>query len=155
MKLTDRLKVEHGVFLLQARWLEDMVKRGAPAEALRATLETIATAEEWHSILEDRLLYPALTETLGADNALLQEVAQDHSELRSLSDKVRSGEFGAEDVLQYVRRLRAHLEREIHRLFVIAEQRISAERLDAMCNWDTEHIFEEAGKRDEWLRSLE
>jgi len=155
MKLTDRLKVEHGVFLLQVRRLEDLVKSGTPAEALRATLETIATAEEWHTLLEDRVLYPALAETLGPDNALLQEVEQDHRDLRALADKVRSAEFASEDVLRYTQRLRRHLEREIHGLFVLAEQRISPERLAAMCNWDAEHIFEEAGKREEWLRSLE
>jgi hemerythrin-like domain-containing protein len=155
MKLTDRLKVEHGVFLLQVRRLEDLVKSGTPAEALRATLETIATAEEWHTLLEDRVLYPALAETLGPDNALLQEVEQDHRDLRTLADKVRSAEFASEDILRYTQRLRRHLEREIHGLFVLAEQRISSERLSAMCNWDAEHIFEEAGKREEWLRSLE
>jgi len=155
MKITDRLKVEHGVFLLQARWLEDLVKSGAPPEALRATLDTVALAEEWHTLLEDRLLYPALAETLGPGNPLLQEVEQDHRALRALSDKVRTGEFGPEDVLAYVQRLRAHLEREIHGLFVLAEQRIAPERLSGMCNWDAEHIFEEAGKREEWLRSLE
>lgn len=155
MKLTDRLKVEHGVFLLQVRRLEDLVKGGTPPEALKATLETIATAEEWHTLLEDRVLYPALAETLGTDNALLQEVERDHRDLRTLADRVRSGRFTPEDVLQYIQRLRRHLEREIHGLFVLAEQRIAPERLATMCNWDAEHIFEEAGKREEWLRSLE
>lgn len=155
MKLTHRLKVEHGIFLLQVRRLEELVKGGAAPETLRATLETIATAEEWHTLLEDRVLYPALAETLGRDNPLLREVDQDHRDLRVLADKVRSAAFTSDDVLRYTQRLRQHLEREIHGLFVLAEQRISPERLDAMCNWDAEHIFEEAGKREEWLRSLE
>jgi hemerythrin-like domain-containing protein len=155
MKITDRLKVEHGVFLLQLRRLQEMAEKGAPMEALRSTLETIAAAEEWHSLLEDRLLYPALAETLGPDNALLAEVAEDHRALRVLADKVRGPEFTREDVAAYGARLRAHLEREIHGMFRLAEQRISPERLSGMCNWDAEHIFEEAGKREEWLRSRE
>ena len=155
MKITDRLKVEHGVFLLQLRRLEEMAARGAPLEAQQATLETIATAEEWHSALEDRLLYPALAETLGEDDAILREVAEDHRALKALSDRVRAGGFTREDVLAYGKRLRSHLEREIHGVFRLAEQRISPERLAGMCNWDAEHIFEEAGKREEWLRSRE
>ncbi len=155
MKITDRLKVEHGVFLLQARRLEDLVQKAAPAEVLRATLETLADAEEWHSLLEDRLLYPALAETLGPDNVHLLEVGQDHRDLRSLADKVRTRAFASEDVTAYVQRLRAHLEREIHGIFKLAELRISPERLSGMCNWDAEHIFEEAGKREEWIKSLE
>lgn len=155
MKITDRLKVEHGVFLLQLRRLQEMVEKQAPAEAVRSTLETIATAEEWHSLLEDRVLYPALAETLGKDDALLQEIAEDHRMLRVLADKVRGASFTVEDVTVYATRLRAHLEREIHGIFRLAEQRISPERLTAMCNWDAEHIFEEAGKREEWLRSIE
>jgi hemerythrin-like domain-containing protein len=155
MKITDRLKVEHGVFLLQLRRLQEMAEKQAPAEALRSTLETIATAEEWHSLLEDRVLYPALAETLGKDNAFLQEVAEDHRMLRVLADKVRGGSFTVEDVTAYATRLRAHLEREIHGIFRLADQRIAPERLAAMCNWDAEHIFEEAGKREEWLRSIE
>jgi hemerythrin-like domain-containing protein len=155
MKITDRLKVEHGVFLLQLRRLDEMAARGAPLEVQQATLETIATAEEWHSALEDRLLYPALAETLGEDNAILREVAEDHRALKALSDRVRAGGFTREDVLAYGKRLRSHLEREIHGVFRLAEQRISPERLAGMCNWDAEHIFEEAGKREEWLRSRE
>jgi hemerythrin-like domain-containing protein len=155
MKITDRLKVEHGVFLLQLRRLQEMVEKNAPAEALRSTLETIATAEEWHSLLEDRVLYPALAETLGKDNALLVEIAEDHRMLRVLADKVRGASFTHEDVTAYAARLRSHLEREIHGIFRLADQRIAPERLAAMCNWDAEHIFEEAGKREEWLRSIE
>jgi hemerythrin-like domain-containing protein len=155
MKITDRLKVEHGVYLLQLRRLEEMAARGAPLEAQQATLDAIATAEEWHSALEDRLLYPALAETLGSDNAILLEVAEDHRALKALADRVRAGGFTREDVLAYGTRLRAHLEREIHGVFRLAEQRISPERLTGMCNWDAEHIFEEAGKREEWLRSRE
>ena len=41
------------------------------------------------------------------------------------------------------------------RLFRLADQRIAPERLAGMCNLDAEHIFEEAGKREEWLRSIE
>jgi hemerythrin-like domain-containing protein len=155
MKITDRLKVEHGVFLLQLRRLQEMSEKGASVEDLRATLETIATAEEWHSVLEDRLLYPALAETLGSDNEVLRDVAEDHRALRALADRVRSGEFTREDVLAYATRLRSHLEREIHGVFRLAEQRISAERLTGMCSWDAEHISAEAGKREEWLRSQE
>ena len=50
MKITDRLKAEHGVFLCQLDHLQDLVRREASLEVLEAVAETIASAEERHVI---------------------------------------------------------------------------------------------------------
>ena len=41
MRITDRLKVEHGVFLQQLRVLRSLVELDAPTPILAAVVETI------------------------------------------------------------------------------------------------------------------
>ena len=47
--------------------------------------------------------------------------------------------------------MRDHLEREIHGLFALAEEWIPAERLESLCKWDEEHLYESLGRRMEWM----
>lgn len=150
MKLTDRLKVEHGVFLKQLSFLEGLAKLDAPANLLAAVAETIALAEEQHSQLEGRLLYPLLEKALGADYAPLRQVAQDHTELAALIARVRAGTAGAPLILELVQVMRDHLEREIHGLFALAEEWIPAERLESLSSWEEEHLYESLGRRSDW-----
>ncbi len=150
MKLTDRLKVEHGIFLKQLAFLEGLVKLDAPPNLLAAVAETIALAEEDHSQLEGRLLYPLLEKAVGSDYGPLQQVAQDHADLSALVERVRGGAPSAKLVLELVNLMRDHLEREIHGLFALAEEWIPAERLEALCNWEEEHLYESLGRRLEW-----
>ena len=150
MKLTDRLKVEHGVFLKQLAFLEGLVKLDAPPNILAVVAETIALAEEDHSQLEGRLLYPLLEQAVGSDYGPLRQVAQDHADLAALVQRVRGGAADAKLILELVNLMRDHLEREIHGLFALAEEWIPAERLEALCNWDEEHLYESLGRRLEW-----
>jgi len=151
MKLTDRLKVEHGIFLKQLAFLEGLVKVGAPATVLAVVAETIALAEEDHSQIESRVLYPVLEKEVGSDYGPLRQVAQDHAALASLIARIRGTEVDAALVLELVTLMRDHLEREIHGLFALADERIPAERLEALCNWDEEHLYESLGRRREWV----
>ena len=154
MKITDRLKVEHGVFLMQLRHLEQMIVARAPVAGVAAAIETIAQAESHHSALEDRLLYPAMAQKLGADCAPLRDVRADHQRIQQLLDKVRAGDTDAQTTLELVGVLRDHMEREIHQVFTLAESVLSEEDLRAMCNWDVQHIFEESGNEALWLERL-
>lgn len=154
MKITDRLKVEHGVFLVQLRRLEQMVAARAPAPALAAAIETIATAELHHSALEDKLLYPAMVEKLGADAPPLRMIAADHQHIQHLLDAIRAGEPDGQSTLELVRTLRDHMEREIHQVFVLAERVLDESQLHGMCNWDVQHIFEESGNEALWLERM-
>jgi len=151
MKLTDRLKVEHGVFLKQLAFLESLVKLGAPGPVLGVVAETIVTAEEDHSQLEGRVLYPELEKALGSDYGPLKQIAQDHADLAALVARIRGGAVDATLVMELVNVLREHLEREIHGMFALAEEWIPAERLEALVNWEEEHLYESMGRRKEWV----
>lgn len=155
MKITERLKVEHGVFLLQLRHLEGLLRRHAHPAVLAAAVETIATAEEHHSLIEDRVLYPALTETVGPDVPPLREIQADHQRIRTLVQTIRSGAFDEAVVSRFIETLREHMEREIHETFALVDEVISAERLASMCNWDVEHVFEESGHGAIWEGRLQ
>ena len=147
MKLTERLKAEHGVFLWQLDHLQRLVRWEAPLEILRAVVETIASAEERHSSVEDRLLYPALARAIGRDFPLLQRSRAAHDELRQLVARIRSGSFDESTVDAFAERLRDHLEREIHDVFALAEEVLSAERLAEMSDWEVDHIREVNARR--------
>ena len=139
MKLTDRLKVEHGVFLKQLAFLEGLVKLDAPSRLLAVVAETIVMAEEDHSQLEGRILYPELEKAVGKDSPGLRQVAEDHAAIAAIVKRVRAGENDAKTILEFVRVMRDHLEREIHGLFALAEESIPAERLEKLSNWEEEH----------------
>jgi hemerythrin-like domain-containing protein len=154
MKLTDRLKVEHGIFLAQLRQLEQMVAVRAPAAALAGAIETIARAELQHSALEDRLLYPALARKVGTDAAPLRTIKADHERIQQQLDAIRAGGPDPEKTSEFVRTLRDHMEREIHEVFVLAERVLPEEELHSMCNWDIQHIFEESGNESLFLERM-
>jgi len=150
MKITERLKAEHGVFLFQLDHLQGLVRSGASRETLMAVVETIASAEERHSRIEDGLLYPALVKVIGREFPLLQKSKMEHDDLRQLIARIRSGSFDAATVDAFAERLREHLEWEIHDVFALAEEMIPAEKLAAMSNWDVDHIYEVNAKRQWW-----
>jgi len=152
MRLTDRLRVEHGVYLLQLRHLEELVSAQASTEAVAAALSTIVIAEEHHSRLEDSVLYPELAQRIGASTEVLVEVRKDHDRLHVLADQARLN-CGAAEVRAYASALREHLEREIHHLFPLAEEIISEPVLASLGNWQEDHIRTELGRPEGWNRS--
>ena len=150
MKITERLKAEHGVFLCELDHLQDLVRREASLEVLGAVAETIAVAEERHARVEDRVLYPALAQAVGSESPLLQRWRTAHAELRQLVARIRTGAFDESTVEAFAQRLRDHMEREIHDVFALAEEVLSEERLAEMSNWDVDHIREVNARRRDW-----
>ena len=153
MRITDRLRVEHGVLLRQLRAIEELQAVGAYPEALRAVVAVLARAEEHHSELEERVLFPALARVLGADHEALRVVGADHARLRAAADHITGGDFGPDDVRLYVATAREHFEREIHGLFVIAEELLGDDALSSMANWNVDHTFESTGRPAPWQRA--
>ena len=141
MKITDRLKVEHGVFLQQLRVLRSLVELKAPHPILAAVVETIATAEEHHS-------------QLGPGSSALLTVAKQHAALRQGIARIRVGDFEVAEVLAFAELLNEHLEHEIHTLFALADEWLTETQLTSMCNWDVEHVYDAAGQRALWMRRL-
>jgi hemerythrin-like domain-containing protein len=152
MKITDRLKVEHGVFLRQLRVLRSLVELKAPNPVLAAVVETIAFAEEQHSHIEEKALYPELAKVLGPGSSALVTVAREHAALRQQVARIRGGEFDAADVVAFADLLHDHLESEIHTLFALADEWLTEAQLVSMCNWNVEHVYEAAGQRALWMR---
>jgi hemerythrin-like domain-containing protein len=152
MRITDRLKVEHGVFLQQLRVLRSLVELKAPHAILAAVVETIAMAEEQHSHIEERALYPALAKVLGPTSPALATVAAEHAALRQRVAKIRGGDFEVADVIAFADTLEDHLEREIHTLFALADEWLTEEQLVSMCNWNVEHVYDAAGQRAVWMQ---
>jgi hemerythrin-like domain-containing protein len=147
MKITERLKAEHGVFLFQLDHLERLVRSQTPLQILKAVVEAIASAEEHHSEIEDRLLFPALVKAVGRELPLVVKSEQEHHEVKNLVDLIRSGSFDEVTVTSFVELMRKHLEREIHDVFTLVEDMIPTEQLVAMSNWDVEHLYEANAKR--------
>ena len=150
MKITERLKAEHGVFLYQLDRLEELALSRTPMDVLAAVVETIASAEEHHAMIEDRVLYPALVQANGGEFALLRKARAEHVELRRLVARIRSGVFDENTVCAFAGLLREHLEREIHGVFALAEDLIPAETLARMANWDVDHLHVAAGVPTRW-----
>jgi hemerythrin-like domain-containing protein len=147
MKITERLKVEHGVFLFQLDHLEKLVQSKAPPQILKAVVEAIASAEEHHTEIEDRLLFPALAKAAGRELPLLVKSEREHYEVRTLVGSIRSGSFDEATVTAFIDLMRKHLEREIHDVFTLIEDMIPTEQLVSMSNWDVDHLYEENAKR--------
>jgi hemerythrin-like domain-containing protein len=147
MKVTDRLKVEHGIFLEQLRFLEELVVRNAPPLVLRAVVETIAAAEEHHSQVEEQVLFPAVTNVMGEGFTPLLSVEADHQLIQSLTAQIQSGDVDRDVVLAYVAVMRNHMEEEIHGLFPLLDEILGEERLETLSNWNEEHVLIEAGKQ--------
>lgn len=141
MKITDRRKAEHGVLLCQLDHLQDLVGRKTPREVLAAVVETIAQAGERLTSDDDGRLYPALARVIGRRFPLLQKSEAALEELHQLVAQIRSGSFDESTVSAFVERLREHLEREIHDVFVLAEELLPTEELASMSNWDAHHVY--------------
>ena len=150
MKITDRLKVEHGVFLLQLDVLEKLLDDEAPLPVLKAVVETIAAAEERHAQVEERVLWPAVERALGIQFPPLVESRQAHARLSALVESIRKGDFDGALVLQLVVRMREHLEDEIHGAFRVIDDLLTDEQLNGLDEWDAEHVYATAGKWDAW-----
>jgi hemerythrin-like domain-containing protein len=153
MKITERLKAEHGVFLYQLDRLEELVHRNASLEILTAVVETIASAEDHHARIEEQVLYPALVQANGGEFPLLRKARAEHVELRELMTRIRSGVFDEDTVCAFAALLREHLEREIHGVFALAEDLIPQETLARMANWDVDHLHEAAGVPRPWAEA--
>jgi hemerythrin-like domain-containing protein len=144
MKITERLKAEHGVLLILLDHLDRLLNQRAGRETLQATVDAISTAEEEHGRIEDRLLFGLLAESLRPEHPALLALREDHRQIKYLARQICLGVFDEEMVRAYSRRLREHIERETHYFFPLVEELISEVALTRFGNWDEEHVLREA-----------
>jgi hemerythrin-like domain-containing protein len=145
MKLTERLNVEHGVFLRQLRHLRTLVRSSQPRPVLQAVAGTIATALAAHDRLEDDLLYPLLARTLGAAYPPLAAAREEHRRIEQAVGEIVAGRFDDAGLEAFIDLLGAHIENEIHLVFPLAEAWVEPDELESLGNWNVEHVTERAG----------
>ena len=154
MKITERLKAEHGILLILLDHLDDVLRRRAGREAMQATVDAIAAAEEEHALLEDKLLFGLLAESLHPECPTLTALQEDHRHIGHIAQQVRLGAFDEEMVRGYSSRLRQHIERETHYFFPLVEELVAEDALATLGNWDEEHVLRQVRRgpsADLWL----
>lgn len=154
MKITERLKAEHGILLILLDHLDDVLRRRAGREVLQATVDAIAAAEEEHALLEDKLFFGILAESLSPECPTLTLPQDDHRHIGHVAQQIRLGAFDEEMVRGYSSRLRQHIERETHYFFPLVEAFVPEDTLTKFGNWDEEHVLREVRRgpsADVWL----
>ena len=132
MKITECLNVEHGVFLRQLDQLEELFQRRASNEVLAAVLQTIARAVESHAAGEEQRLYPAIEAAYGPQFPPLQVMKIEHEEIDRIVEATKTADFERGLVDRFIEVLRGHIQKEVHALFPMAEDRIPAQKLEEM-----------------------
>lgn len=132
MKVTECLNVEHGVFLRQLDYLEELYRTGAPESVLGAVLQTIARAVEAHAGQEEHGLYPAIEEVFGPQFPPLQVMELEHQEIDRIVEATRAATFPRGMILRFLEVLRGHIQKEMNVLFPMAEEGVPVERLEAL-----------------------
>ena len=155
MKVTERLKAEHGVLLSLLDHLDELVKAGAAPCVLQATASTVMAAEEKHALFEERLLFRLVAASLGPESRLVSSMLEEHATIADLGRRILAGADDVATVGAYATGLRAHIERETHRFFPLIDELVPEEKLVAVTNWDAEHVAYEAKENrsrfEEWL----
>lgn len=154
MKITERLKAEHGILLILLDHLDEVLRRRAGREVLKATVDAIAAAEQGHALLEDKLLFGVLAESLSPECPTLTLLQDDHRCIGRVAQQICLGAFDEEMVRGYSSRLREHIERETHYFFPLVEELVPEDALARLGNWDEEHVLRAVRRgpaADAWL----
>jgi hemerythrin-like domain-containing protein len=142
MKLTERLNVEHGIFLRQLEHLRSMSKQGAPRPVLQAVAGNISVALAAHDRLEDEVLYPLLSRALGVAYPPLAAAQEQHRHIASALAEIVGGTFEDAELEAFIELLGRHIENEIHLVFPLVEAWVEPDELAAAGNWYVEHVLE-------------
>lgn len=131
MKATECLNTEHGVFLVQLDFLEDLLKKKSSNEVLRGVILTIARAVERHADVEERILYPAISRAFDKDFPPIKQMEFEHGELNQLIRQIEKGsEKTSQLATQFMDLLRSHIMKEIQVLFPLCESHFSGSELE-------------------------
>jgi hemerythrin-like domain-containing protein len=146
VKITECLNTEHGVFLTQLNFLEELVAAKAPHEELRAVLRAIARAVERHRHVEEKFLYPAILREFGKDFPPIQCMEAEHEEIgRLIFEVTRGSDQTPALVTNFIQVLRQHIGKEIKILFPMSEEKISVHELEEMTSKSVEFIHQSCG----------
>ena len=131
------LSHDHHAELVQARRLRLASGSDVPEARLEASVQYVAAFSETarHFQLEEEQLFPALATSVG-NSPLLDEVLDEHQELRSLAatlaGQAAAGHASSETMARLADVLEAHVRREERVLFPLIERTLSDEALRAL-----------------------
>jgi hemerythrin-like domain-containing protein len=146
MKMTECLNAEHGVFLTQLSFLEQLVGEQASHEVLRAVTRAIARAVEQHRHVEEKFLYPAILREFGHGFAPIKCMESEHEEIGRLIFEITRGSKETPALAaRFIEVLREHIGKEIKILFPMSETKISGKELEEMTCQAVQFLHEEAG----------
>jgi hemerythrin-like domain-containing protein len=125
---TERLDVEHRIFLHQLDDVAELVRAGAAPATWQALTRALARVLCIHISLEEHLVFPALAEARPEWAGFLHELESEHRRIERLA---RDAEHDATGVtaLEWVDFLREHTEKETCVAFPLAEEALPAARL--------------------------
>lgn len=146
MKITECLNTEHGVFLTQLSYLEQLVGEDASDEVLREVTRTIARAVDRHRHVEEKFLYPAILREFGKNFVPIQVMESEHEEIGRLLFEITRGQANLPNLVQdFIDLLRQHIGKEIQVLFPMSEEKIPVEELEEMTKKCVEFIHQTGG----------
>ncbi len=132
MRITDRFRSEHAVFVEQLGVLATMVRGGGSVDEIVAGLRMLAAPLRRHAENEERTLFPALGPDAGAPVQILtQEHAQMERWVERMTDTSSRTEL-ATVFESFDRLLRGHIDREDDVLFPMAENALGDDEIAAL-----------------------
>lgn len=134
MRITDRFRSEHAVFLEQLDVLTGLLEAGEPTGAIVAALATLAAPLGRHARREEDVLFPRLVPEVGAGGPI-RALTEEHRLIERQIEVITGSSSRAElraAFDAFARTLRGHIAKEDDVLFPLAEGTLGDERLAAL-----------------------
>lgn len=134
MRITDRFRSEHAVFVQQLEILGELLDGGAPREAFVAALRTLAAPLSRHAEREEDVLFPELAFDDDARGPI-RVLTEEHDLIDGWIERLTAGLPPAElrSVFEELAEtLRGHILREDSAMFPLAELVLDEAKLVAL-----------------------
>ena len=133
MRITDRFRSEHAVFVQQLGVLDAMLRGGASLDEVIAGIRILAAPLHRHAQNEESTLFPALDPDADAPIRIL---TQEHSQIERWLQRMTSAPVTRADLTDIFRSfdalLQGHIVREDEVLFPMAERALGESELVAL-----------------------
>lgn len=132
MRITDRFRSEHAVFVEQLRVLATTLRGGTSLDEIVAAIRTLAAPLRRHAQSEEETLFPALGPEADAP---IQVLTQEHTQIEGWLQRMAAPQSRAELASLFATfeaTLQSHIVREDQVLFPIAERALGDAELVAL-----------------------
>lgn len=138
MNIVQVLKIQHGVFLEQLRYLEEFKKTAESTTdmaGMKQIVFCIADTLRKHSKVEEKYLFPALKPYLGKEMCVAAVAEFEYAEILKIVaalGKTTDVESVMLETTKFIVYVRDHFAKEECVLFPLAEKKLSQKRLEAL-----------------------